>query len=106
MGTQYENEFDFVAHPYSGQGHRHNGRSTTAHIVFDLRSLIWIYDESCTIVVQGLNSEPEIVLRNMLYWHFLRSPTVWLQFETGEREFRPPGLGVTKDVGVGDNTVR
>ena len=32
----------------------------TAHIVFDLRSLIWGFDERCTIV-PGINSEPENV---------------------------------------------
>ena len=38
-----------------------NGRSTTAHLVFELRSLQRGFGESCTIV-QGTNVEPENVL--------------------------------------------
>ena len=56
--------------------------STTTHIAFDWCSLIWGFSESCTIG-QGINSQPENVSSNVLYWHFHRSPTVWLQFERG-----------------------
>ena len=66
-----------------------SGRSMTAHIVFDLRSLIWGFGESCTIV-HGITSEPENALSNVVYWYFRRSPAVWLQ---SEREtFRTPQL--------------
>ena len=76
-----------------------SSRSTTAHIVFDLRSLILGFGESCTIV-QGTNLEPENVLSNVLYWQFRRSPNVWLQFR--RRIFRPPpDLGEIRGVGVG-----
>ena len=34
-----------------------SGRSTTAHIVLDIRSLIWDFGESCTIV-HGITSVP------------------------------------------------
>ena len=60
------------------------GRSSTARIVFDLRSPIWgrpgSFGESLP-VVRGIISKPENVLRTCIYWHFRRSPTVWLQFE-------------------------
>ena len=42
------------------------GRSTTAHIVFDLRSLIWGFCKSGTNV-PGITSETENVLSNVLY---------------------------------------
>ena len=52
-------------------------RSTTAHIVFDRRSLTWGFDESCTIV-QGTKKKPENAIPNVFCWHFRRTPTVWL----------------------------
>ena len=77
-----------------------SGRSTTAHIVFDLRLLIWGFGKSCRIV-HGITSEPENVLSNVLCWHCRRSPTVWLQFE--RETFQPPVWWVrgTWELGIG-----
>ena len=66
-----------------------SGRSTTAHIVLDLRSLIWSFGESCTIV-RCITSTPANVFSNLLYWHFRRYSSDWLKFERGT--FRPLGL--------------
>ena len=67
-----------------------SGRSMTADIVFDLRSLIWSFGESCTIV-RGINSEPENVLSNVL--QFLKA------------YFSTPDLGLWGDVVVGDKSI-
>ena len=40
----------------------------------------------------------------MRYWHFRRSPTVWLHVQNGT--FRPLGLGVRVDVLIGDRSIR
>ena len=62
-----------------------SGHSSTAHNAFDLRSLIVRF-------FKNINSEPEIVVSNVLYWHFRKSSTVWLQFEMDT--FRPPVAGL------------
>ena len=59
------------------------GRLTSAHIVLawsGLCSLIWVVGESCT-VVHGITSQSANVFSNVVYWHFLLSLTVWLQFD-------------------------
>ena len=77
--------------------------TTTAHIVFDLRSLIWVFGKSC-MIVKGMNAEPENVLSNVLHWHFRRSPTIWLQFE--RETFWHTILGVMEDMGVWDRPIQ
>ena len=69
-------------------------------IVFDMRSLVWGFGESCTIV-HGIHSEPEMsfILSNVLYRHFGRSPTALLQFE--RENFRPPVFGLREASGRG-----
>ena len=64
--------------------------SSSAHIVLDLRFLIWGFGESWTIV-HDITSRSAYVFLNVICWQFRRSPTVWLQFE--RKSFWLPGLG-------------
>ena len=64
--------------------------------VITTRVLCWSFGESCTIV-RRIASYPVNVLSNVLYWHFRRSPTVWLQFKRG---FSIPRCGVRRTWGI------
>ena len=80
-----------------------SGRSTTAHIVFDLRSLIWglwrkLYDYS------RHKLKARKCLTKHWHWHLRRSPTVWLQLEI--ETFWLHTFGVQGYVGARDRPIR
>ena len=52
-------------------------RSTTAHIVLDLCSLIWGFWRK--LYVHCITSQTANVSWNVLYWHLRQAPTGWLK---------------------------
>ena len=78
-----------------------SGRSTTGHIVLDLRSPVWGFGETEWYCSLHHFTASQCVFTCALLT-FSSSPTIWLQFETGA--FLPPpspGLGLGER-GVGD----
>ena len=72
----------------------------TAQILLNLRSPVWGFGESCTIV-HGITSHPANVFSNVPYWYFRLSLTVWLQYEG---DFLTPTLGRT--LGANSRSIR